>query len=658
MTTVAGRFYITTAIDYVNSTPHIGHAYEKVLADVLARYHRLAGEEVFFLTGTDEHGQNIAQAAARTGQDVQTFVDQNAEAFQQLCRDLNLSNDDFIRTTDRRRHWPAVQEIWRRVSASGDLYKRQYRALYCVQCEAFVTLSELVDGRCPRHLTEPQVVEEENYFFRLSRYRKFLRELFAERPEFVMPPTRYAEMLQLIDTLEDVSVSRPVEKLSWGIPVPEDPSHVIYVWFDALTNYISAIGFGHDENRFRTWWPACHLIGKDINRFHSLLWPAMLASAGLEPPRQVLVHGFLTLEGQKISKTLGNVVDPVAVARELAERSGAELDVCVDAVRYFLLREVPFGEDGDFSRGQLVHRFNADLANDYGNLLNRTLPLVERYFHGLLPEPGGAEGSDAQLRGQAGATVDAVWEAVRRYDFQRALAAVWQLLGTANRYLDREAPWTLYREGRRQRAGTVLVNTLEVLRVATVLLEPVLPSATLRVWTQLGYPEFEEHAHKVRARGQPYRGTGLRLEDARRWRWLRPGTRVRPGPPVFPRVEEIRTPQRPKEAEVQDNLSLEEFRKLDLRVARVVEAERIPGTDKLIQAKVDLGGELRTIVTGLLPHYQPEDLVGKTIVVVANLEPRRVRGVESRGMLLAAEWNGQLSLVTLDRDLPPGARVT
>ncbi len=655
---MAQRFYITTAIDYVNSTPHIGHAYEKVLADVLARYHRLAGEEVFFLTGTDEHGQNIAQAAARAGQDVQAFVDQNAAAFRKLCGDLNLSNDDFIRTTDRRRHWPGVQEIWRRVAASGDLYKKQYRALYCVQCEAFVTLSELVDGRCPRHLTEPQVVEEENYFFRLSRYRPFLRRLFAERPDFVVPGSRYAEMLQLVDSLEDVSVSRPVEKLSWGIPVPDDPSHVIYVWFDALTNYISAVGFGRDEECFRTWWPACHLIGKDINRFHSLLWPAMLASAGLEPPRQVLVHGFLTLEGQKISKTLGNVVDPVAVARELAERSGAELDVCVDAVRYFLVREVPFGEDGDFSRSQLVHRFNADLANDYGNLLNRTLPLVERYFDGVLPEPGGEEGSDGQLRVQAESAADAVWEAVCRYDFQRALGTVWQLLGAANRYLDREAPWALHRAGQRQRAGTVLVNTLEALRVATVLLEPVLPSATLKVWAQLGYPEWEERARQVRGRGEPYRGTGLRLDDARRWRWLRPGRRVRPGPPVFPRVDGVGAAQQPKEAEVQHTLTLEEFRKLDLRVARVVEAQRVPGTDKLIQARVDLGGEVRTIVTGLVPHYRPEELVGKTIVVVANLEPRKVRGVESRGMLLAAEWNGQLSLVTLDRELPPGARVT
>ncbi len=654
---MADRFYITTAIDYVNATPHIGHAYEKVLADVLARYHRLAGEEVFFLTGTDEHGQNIANAATRAGQPVQAFVEENAAAFRKLCRDLNLSNDDFIRTTDRQRHWPGVQEIWRRVQAAGDLYKKQYRALYCVQCEAFVTLSELTDGRCPRHLTEPQVVEEENYFFRLSRYRTFLRRLFTERPDFVVPETRYAEMLQLVDTLEDVSVSRPVEKLSWGIPVPEDPSHVIYVWFDALTNYISAIGFGRDEDHFRTWWPAVHLIGKDINRFHSLLWPAMLASAGVDPPRQVLVHGFLTLEGQKISKTLGNVVDPVAVARELAERSQADVDVCVDAVRYFLLREVPFGEDGDFSRAQLVHRFNADLANDYGNLLNRTLPLVERYFRGELPEPGGEEGADRELREQATSAVEAVWGWVRQYDFQRALAAVWQLLGAANRYLDREAPWSLHREGRRDRAGSVLVNTLEALRVATVLLEPVLPSATLKVWTQLGYPEFEQRARQVRERGEPYRGTGLRLEDARRWRWLRPGTRVRPGAPIFPRVEEARPVQLPKEPKT-ETLSLEEFRKLDLRVARVVEARRVPGTDKLIEARVDVGGEVRTIVTGLVPHYQPEDLVGKTIVVVTNLEPRRVRGVESRGMLLAAEWDGQLSLVTLDRDLPPGARVT
>ncbi len=655
---MSGRFYITTAIDYVNASPHIGHAYEKILADVLARYHRLMGEEVYFLTGTDEHGQKIASAAAEAGREVQAFVDENAALFRALCAALNLSNDDFIRTTDRVRHWPAVHELWRRVAERGDLYKKHYRALYCVQCEAFVTLSELVDGRCPRHLIAPQVIEEENYFFRLSRYRAELRRLFEERPDFVVPPSRAAEMHNLIDTLEDISVSRPVEKLRWGIPVPQDPSHVIYVWFDALTNYLSAIGFAQDEERFRTWWPAHHLIGKDINRFHSLLWPAMLLSAGLEPPRQVLVHGFLTVEGQKISKTLGNVIDPMAVAQELAAQSGAEVDVCVDALRYFLLREIPFGEDGDFSRAQLVHRFNADLANDYGNLLNRTLPLVERYCEGVVPEAGPEEGTDAALRQVAQALADTVLAHVRRYDFPRALASIWQLLGATNRYLDQEAPWSLYRAGRRERAATVLRNALEALRVVTVLLEPVMPSATLKVWTQLGYPEFEQRAKEVRSRGEPYRGTGLRVEDARNWRWLRPGTRVRPGPPIFPRIEtRVPTPMA-QEEKMAETITIEEFRKLDLRVAKVLEAERVPGTDKLIRAKVDLGNEVRTIVTGLLPHYAPEDLVGKTLVVVANLEPRRVRGVESQGMLLAAEWEGQLALVTLDRDLPPGARVT
>jgi methionyl-tRNA synthetase len=655
-------FYITTAIDYANASPHIGHAYEKIIADALARFHRLAGYDVFYLTGTDEHGQKNANAAAAAGKNVKEFVDGNAAQFRQLCAALNLSIDDFIRTTDRHRHFPGVHEIWRRAAASGDFYKKNYRALYCVQCEAFVTLSDLVDGKCQNHGIEPVAIEEENYFFRISRYRKRLRRLFEERPDFVVPASRHAEMLNLIDTLEDISVSRPVEKLSWGIPVPDDATHVIYVWFDALTNYISAIGFGREdaETNFRRWWPAHHLIGKDINRFHSLLWPAMLISAGVEPPRQILVHGFLTVEGQKISKTLGNVVDPVAVARELAARSGADVDVCVDALRYFLLREVPFGGDGDFSRAQLVSRFNADLANDYGNLLNRTLPLVERYFGGVLPEPGPEEGGDGSLRQQAEALPGAVLENVQRYDFQRALSAIWQLLGAANRYLDQEAPWNLYKEGKSGRVGTVLVNTLEALRVANVLLEPVLPSATLKVWAQLGHPEFEEQAGQVRASGQAWRGTGLTIADARRWRWLRPGTRVRPGAPIFPRVDTkaAAVTDQPEEAQMLGAISIDEFRKLDLRVAKVLEARRVPSTDTLIEAKVDIGGEVRTIVTGLIPHYTPEDLVGKTIVVLANLLPRKVRGVESRGMLLAAEADGTLGLVVLDRDMPAGSRVS
>ncbi len=514
-------FYITTAIDYVNASPHIGHAYEKILADVLSRFRRLRGEEVFFLTGTDEHGQKNATSATALGKDVRVFVDGNAAQFRQLARDLNLGNDDFIRTTEER-HKVGVRQIWERVAAAGDFYKKHYKALYCVGHEAFVTLSDLVDGKCPAHGVPPIVIEEENYFFRLSKYRPQLQRLFAERPDFVLPAARHAEMLNLIDSLEDISVSRPVEKLTWGIPVPGDPTHVIYVWFDALTNYITAIGYGADEERFRRWWPAHHLIGKDINRFHSLLWPAMLISAGLEPPRQVLVHGFLTVEGQKISKTLGNVVDPVDVARELAELSGAELAVGIDLVRYFLLREIPFGEDGDFSRTALVQRFNSDLANDYGNLLNRTLALVNRYFQGRVPTPGAEEGSDGALRHTALAAAGAVDGLVARLDFRGALDEIWKVLGAANKYLDEEAPWRWLREAKPDRAGTILYNTLEAFRIATILLAPWLVTAGARAWGQLGI-------------GAPL--AEQRLADAGRWGGLPAGTPVTPGRPIFPRIE-------------------------------------------------------------------------------------------------------------------------
>jgi methionyl-tRNA synthetase len=661
---VMARFFITTAIDYVNASPHIGHAYEKILADGLARYNRLRGREVYYLTGTDEHGQKNVTSAQAAGKAVRAFVDENAAKFRALKEHLHLSIDDFIRTTEPR-HAQAVAEIWRRVAAAGDLYKKNYRALYCVGHEAFVTLSDLVGGKCPDHGTEPVVVEEENYFFRLSKYRPHLRRLFETRPDFVVPQTRYAEMLNLIDALEDISVSRPADKLhGWGIPVPGDPSHLVYVWFDALTNYISAVGFGGAEDEFRRWWPAHHVIGKDINRFHSLLWPAMLISAGLEPPRQVIVHGFLTVEGQKISKSLGNVIDPVEVARELAARSGGDLDVCVDAVRYFLLRDVPFGEDGDFSRAALVARFNADLANDYGNLLNRTLPLVVRDFGGRLPAPGPAEGTDGALRALAEATPAAVVDHIDAVNFSQALAEVWRLLGAANKYIDEEAPWTAIKRDRRDRAGTIVYNTLEALRVATVLLSPVLPAAAGRIWQQLGAPAPLD---------------AQRVADAARWGGLPAGLEVKPGDPVFPRID-TRAPARTREvpaARVQpaapagrpaprggkeeapvEQITIDEFRRLDIRVAEIKAAERVAGTDKLVQLTVDVGGETRTIVAGIATRYQAADLVGRRIVVLANLQPRTVRGVESRGMLLAATWGDDVAILTVDGAAPTGARIS
>jgi methionyl-tRNA synthetase len=640
------RYYLTTAIDYVNGSPHIGHAYEKIIADVLARFHRLRGDQVHFLTGTDEHGQKNATSAAAVGKPVKAFVDENAAKFRDLATLLHLSIDDFIRTTEPR-HARGVEAIWRRVATAGDFYKKNYQALYCVGHEAFITRSDLVNGKCPVHDAEPIVIEEENYFFRLSKYRPHLRRLFTDRPEFVVPASRYGEMLNLIDDLEDISVSRPVEKLSWGIPVPDDPTHVIYVWFDALTNYISAIGFGRDEAQFQQWWPASHhLIGKDINRFHSLLWPAMLISAGLQPPQQVLVHGFITVEGQKISKTLGNVIDPGGVARELAAASGASLEVSIDALRYFLLRDIPFGDDGDFNRSGLVQRFNADLANDYGNLLNRTRPQLERHFDGQVPERGPEAGTDALLRQTAAEVVSSVERCVDRLDFKGALEAIWRLLGTANKYIDEEAPWQAIRTDR-GRAGTVLTNTLEALRVATILLSPWAPTAAAQVWEQLGL-------------SAPL--TAQRLTDAARWGGLPSGTRVRSGAPIFPRIEAARPTVTAALADTGgtqtvETITIDEFRKLDIRVGEVRSATRVPGTDKLIEVQVDLGDEVRTLVTGLVPHYQPDELVGKRIIVLTNLEPRRVRGVASQGMLLAAEWDGAVALLTVEKNAPKGAKI-
>jgi len=644
------RYFITTAIDYVNAGPHIGHAYEKIIADVLARFHRLRGYEVYFLTGTDEHGQKNATTAAAAGKPVRQFVDDNAALFKQLAPLLHLSIDDFIRTTDPR-HAKGVKALWERVAAAGDFYKKNYKALYCVGHEAFIGKSDLVDGKCPVHDAEPIVIEEENYFFRLSKYRQHLRRLFEERSDFVVPASRYGEMLNLIDSLEDISVSRPVEKLSWGIPVPGDPSHVIYVWFDALTNYISAIGFGDREENFSRWWRASHhLIGKDINRFHSLLWPAMLISAGVEPPRQILVHGFITVEGQKISKTLGNVIDPAQVAKELAAASGADLDVCVDAIRYFLLREIPFGEDGDFSRSALIHRFNADLANDYGNLLNRTLPQIERHFGGEIPARDEERGSDATLRGTALNVAAAIASHVDRLDFKGALEEIWRLLSVANKYIDTEAPWSVVRTDPK-RAGTVLYNTLEAVRVATILLSSWLPVATQTVWEQLGI-------------GAPL--SEQRLEEATQWGRLKPLTRVKPGAPIFPRIESKPAAAPAAAAQATSHsggqrvgtINIDEFKKLDIRVGEITSATRVPGTDKLIEVQVDIGGEVRTLATGLVPFYGPEDLVGKRIIVLTNLEPRRVRGVQSQGMLLAAEWDGKVALLTVEKDAPKGAKIS
>ncbi len=654
------KFYITTPIYYVNDVPHIGHAYTTIAADAAARFHRLAGSDVFFATGTDEHGLNIERVAKAHGVAPQEWSDRISAAFRGLWSHLNIAYDDFIRTTEPR-HERVVRSIFERLHENGDIYKGTYEGWYCSSCESFYPEGELGPERtCPIHTARPvEWNAEACYLFRLSLYQDWILSHIERHPSFVEPEAQRNEVLSFVRSgLRDIAVSRSTFK--WGVPLPFDPSQVAYVWIDALINYISAIGYGDDPERFRRFWPAeVHLVGRDILRFHAVIWPIVLHAAGLEPPRQVYAHGFLTFGGQKFSKSLGIILDPVAVARELAEASGADTDVAVDALRYFLLREVPFGADGDFNRPALIGRFNADLANDYGNLLNRTLPLVTRYFEGVLPAPGTAEGGDEALRTLARSVVDAVLEHIGGLRFSQALSEIWRLLGAANKYLDSEAPWTAVKQGRRDRAGTILYNTLETLRVVTILVSPVLPTAAGRVWDQLGVeaPLADQ-----------------RLDDARRWGGLRAGLRVLPATPIFPRIETKPQPAaQPAEpggarqeksattevAAVADVVSIEEFKRMDIRIGQVKTAERVPGTDKLIKIEVEIGGEVRTIVSGIAPGYQAEGLVGRRIVVLANLQPRKVRGIESRGMLLAATWgDDEVALLGVDGDPPVGSGVS
>ncbi len=671
------RFYVTTPIYYVNDVPHIGHTYTTLAADTIARWKRLAGADVFFLTGTDEHGVNIERKAREAGLSPQEWVDQIAPQWQALWKRLGISNDDFIRTTEPR-HIRVAQDLFQRAYDRGAIYKGTYEGWYCPACEAFYAEDELVplaggagDGwACPIHKRPVEWTAEENYLFRLSEYRDWILRKIEQEPEFIQPETQRNEMLSLVrGGLRDLAVSRLSVK--WGIPVPFDPAQTIYVWVEALINYVTAIGYLDDPDRFGRFWPGVHhLVGKDINRFHSVIWPCFLQAVGLLAPKQVWAHGFWTVEGEKMSKTRGNFIDPIAEITRLAEASGAEWAVAADAFRYTLLREVPFGQDGDYSHGALVHRFNADLANDFGNLLNRTVPLVERHFGGQIPAPAPSEGPDGALQRAAVEVVAAADARIGTFDFTRGLAEIWRFLGAANKYIDEAAPWAALKAGNTARAGAILYNTLEAVRIATILLAPVLPAATQRVWDQLGIPTPLAAA---------------RLDDARKWGALPAGVRIRPGPPLFPRIE---TPSAPTPAgrasasrgagrgrdasrdtlipangaarggTEMSEITIEEFKRIDLRVAEVLEAKRVAGTDKLLELRIKIGEGTRTLVAGIADEYAPERLVGRKIVVVANLQPRRLRGVESQGMLLAANDGDRAVLLAPDRDVPSGARVS
>ncbi|MHA2610871.1 MAG: methionine--tRNA ligase [bacterium JZ-2024 1] len=624
------KFLLTTPLYYVNASPHLGHCYTTIAADCIARWKRMLHYDVYFVTGSDEHGQKLAEAAKNAGQSPQDFVDRMVQPFQKLWDDLQITYDYFIRTTQRE-HIPVVQEIFRKIRQAGDIYKGVYSGWYCVFCETFLLESDLVEGNCPSCGRPVRFIEEENYFFRLSKHRNWLIQHIREHPEFIQPESRKNEVLARLETQEirDLCVSR--KKFPWGVPLPDDEEYSIYVWFDALLGYTTASGNGWDKERFLRYWPAdLQLIGKDILWFHCAIWPAMLHSAGLPLPQTIFAHGFWTVGGEKMSKSKGNVLDPYDVMKEIG----------ADGLRYFLLREIPFGLDGTISFDAMISRYNSDLANDLGNLFHRSLPLFERYFQGKVPRPGpllAPEHHYAQLKETVRISLE---ENLAELKFKEALETIWKLVDFGNKYIDSEKPWELARTNP-ERLNTVCYFLWDDLRVLCIFLKPFIPASVEKLQKFIG--------------GSTDMFTWESVEIFPSSERVHVGS----GSPVFPRkgekehVKEISAPQSEKKTEI----SIEEFQKLDLRIGEILEATRVPGAEKLLALRVDIGGEVRTLVAGIAPAYSPQDLVGKKIVVVANLKPITIRGILSQGMLLAAGEKEVLGLLIVDKDVPPGTRV-
>lgn len=650
-------FYVTTPIYYVNDKPHIGHAYTTVLADVLARYHRAAGDDVWFLTGTDEHGQKVQKAAEKNGMTPIEQCNSTVVRFQELWKRLGITNDDFIRTTEER-HWKIVQAIMQDLYDRDLIYKAEYKGYYCVACERFFTEKDLIDGKlCPDCQREVDTIVESNYFFRMSKYQDWLIQYITEHPDFIQPAFRANETLGFLrKPLEDLCISRPKSRLSWGIELPFDKDYVCYVWFDALINYISAIGYGVDQARFERYWTSCiHLIGKDILTTHSVYWPTMLKAIGLPMPKTIFAHGWWLTGSRKMSKSLGNVVNPM----DMADKYG------VDAFRYFLLAAMTPGNDASFTEEDFLQRFNTDLANDLGNLLSRVVKLSIKNFGGTLPAPPPLQPLELELLSKAGLAVKQLENELNAMKLDRGINAVMNVVREANKFLERTAPWTLAKEGKTDRLAAVLYTAAQTLEIVSGLLFPIMPEKMTQLRRSLGLSEEEivkTDFQSLSEFADPSANTKRTMVDM---------------PPLFPRIvvekaeeaapakpekqkkQEIKAPKAKDVVVPEGMVTIEQFFKTQLRTAKVLEAERIEGKTRLLHLKVDLGnGDVRSLVAGIAQQYAPEDVIGKTIIVVANLMPAKIAGFESCGMLLAAKNETSLKLVTVDGgDAEPGLTV-